>query len=158
MQALKQLPDDSFLVVVGNAAQIPGFREHANASGLQQRTFFLGALHDVSDAYLAANCLAHPTLEDTFAMVVLEAMAHGLPVVVSSARYCGISDLLVDGVNALILENPHDVNALAEAIKRVRQDPGLHGLLSEAASSFARLHLWSAVAKQQEHIYASINS
>lgn len=155
IQALKQLADDCFLAVVGNTAQIPGFREQVQASGLQSRIYFLGALHDVSDAYLAANCLAHPTLEDTFAMVVLEAMAHGLPVVVSSARYCGISDLLVDGVSALILENPQDANALAEAIKRLTQNQDFSTSLGESACAFAKSHLWSEVALRQEQVYFS---
>ena len=158
IQALKKLPDDNFLAVVGNTAQIPGFRAQVKDSGLQQRIFFLGALHDVSDAYLAANCLAHPTLEDTFAMVVLEAMAHGLPVVVSSAHYCGISDLLDDGVNALLLKNPRDASALAAAIQRLRSEPVLNTLLSESACTFARFHLWSKVALRQERVYFSVNS
>ena len=63
-------------------------------------------MQDVSPAYLAADVLVHPTLEDTFAMVVLEAMAYGLPVVVSSAAYCGISGLLSHGVNALLVHEP----------------------------------------------------
>ena len=157
IQSLTQLPDNIFLVVVGNATQIPGFREQINAGGLQQRIFFLGALHDVSDAYMAANCLVHPTLEDTFAMVVLEAMAHGLPVVVSGARYCGISALLANGVSALILDNPRDAIALTKTIQRLIQDTFLKSQLSESACTFARAHSWSKVARQQEHIYVSIN-
>ena len=157
IQAFQKLSNDNFLVVVGNAAQISGFREQVKNSGLQQRIFFLGALHDVSDAYLSANCLVHPTLEDTFAMVVLEAMAHGLPVIVSNAQYCGISDLLEDGVNALILDNPRDANVLAESIQRVMQDPDLNAKLSESACSFARSHLWSEEALRQEQLYFSVN-
>ena len=157
IQAFQKLSNDNFLVVVGNAAQISGFREQVKNSGLLQRIFFLGALHDVSDAYLSANCLVHPTLEDTFAMVVLEAMAHGLPVIVSNAQYCGISDLLEDGVNALILDNPRDANVLAEFIQRVMQDPDLNAKLSESACSFARSHLWSEEALRQEQLYFSVN-
>ena len=153
IQALQQLPADHYLAVVGNAAQIPGFHEQVTASGLQSRIFFLGALHDVSDAYRAASCLAHPTLEDTFAMVVLEAMAHGLPVIVSGARYCGISDLLLDGTHALILENPRDAGMLAQAIQRINQDTDLRNRLSASACTFAKAHLWSEVALKQENIY-----
>lgn len=156
IQAMKKLPDDNFLAVVGNTAQIPGFREQVKRCGLDQRIFFLGSLHDVQDAYQAANCLAHPTLEDTFAMVVLEAMAHGLPVVVSNSHYCGISDLLEHGVNALILENPRDSNELADSIQRVRQDTALNFSLSESACAFARSHLWSEEAIRQENIYFSV--
>lgn len=156
LEALKQLPDEVFLAVVGNSAQISGFQDEVRTGGLAKRVFFLGTLKDVRPAYLAANCLAHPTLEDTFAMVVLEAMAHGLPVVVSSASYCGISEFLRDGENALILDNPRDANALAFGLERVRCESGFRRQLSEAGSRFACAHQWSDAALQQETIYLSI--
>lgn len=156
IQALQHLPHDSFLVVVGNAAQIPGFRASVQASGLGQRIFFLGALRNVTQAYLGADCLAHPTLEDTFGMVVLEAMAHGLPVVVSSARYCGISGLLTHEVNSLILEDPLDSIALAQALRRLLAEPTLRHGLSEAAVVFAKRYQWADIASQQEVIYFSV--
>lgn len=156
LKALQQLPDEVFLAVVGNAVQISGFQDEVRAGGLEKRVFFLGALKDVGPAYRAADCLAHPTLEDTFAMVVLEAMAHGLPVVVSSASYCGISEFLNDDENALILDNPRDAYALACGLERIRCESGLRRQLSEAGSRFARAHQWSDAALQQEKIYLSI--
>ena len=154
--ALRQLPDDTWLAVVGNPSQVREFRAQAKANGTLSRVIFLGALNDVSDAYVASDCLAHPTLEDTFAMVVLEAMAHGLPVVVSSARYCGVSGLLTHETNALILTDPRDSKALADAVRRIFQEPPLRQRLREAALGFASLHQWSAVAFQQEAIYFSV--
>jgi glycosyltransferase involved in cell wall biosynthesis len=156
IQALQKLDDGSFVTVVGHSAQIPKFRELMNEAGLQERIFFLGSLHDVSDAYVAADCLAHPTLEDTFAMAVLEAMAHGLPVVVSQARYCGISELLQHELNALILDDPRDALALSNALCRVLHEATLRLRLSEAAMKFAREHQWSEIALQQEAIYFSV--
>ena len=153
IDALRQLPDNVFLVVVGNAAQIPAFRDRVNASGVGFRVFFLGAMKDVSDAYRAADCLAHPTLEDTFAMVVLEAMAHGVPVVVSNASYCGISGLLSDGVQALILNNPRDSSDLANGIQKTLFDDALKKALVAAGVSFVGAYLWSKIAAQQEKIY-----
>lgn len=156
IKALSELPADSFLAVVGNPAQIPLFRDLANKAGLGARVFFLGALKDVSSAYAAADVLAHPTLEDTFAMVVLEAMAHGLPVVVSDKRHCGISALLTDRVNALILDDPKDAKKLSKGLNQVLQDNLLQQRLSEAAVAFARLHQWTVIARQQEDIYFSV--
>ncbi|OGB35515.1 MAG: glycosyl transferase family 1 [Burkholderiales bacterium RIFCSPLOWO2_12_FULL_61_40] len=153
IEALRQLPDNVFLVVVGNAAQIPAFRDRVNASGVGLRVFFLGAMKDVSDAYCAADCLTHPTLEDTFAMVVLEAMAHGVPVVVSNASYCGISGLLCDGVQALILNNPRDPADIANGIKKALFDDALKEALVLAGVSFVGAYLWSEIAAQQEQIY-----
>lgn len=67
------MPTDVVLVVVGDSAQRPHFVQLAAQPGLASRVFFLGALKDVSPAYRASDILVHPTLEDTFAMVVLEA-------------------------------------------------------------------------------------
>jgi len=153
--ALPQLPANVWLAVVGNASQIPAFRAQAKAAGVENRVVFLGVLSDVGDAYVAADCLAHPTLQDTFAMVVLEAMAHGLPVVVSGERYCGISGLLTPEVDALVLADPQDAQALAQALLRLLQQPSLRCRLGQAARAFADAHQWSVLARQQEEIYGS---
>lgn len=158
IKALAQVSHDTWLAVVGDVAQIPEFRAQAKAAGVADRVFFLGPLSDVSEAYMAGDCLAHPTLEDTFAMVVLEAMAHGLPVLVSSEPYCGISGLLTPEVNALILEDPQDSKALADALLRLFEDPSLRQRLGQAAVAFASRHQWSALALQQEALYFSLLS
>jgi len=155
LAALAQLPADVVLAVVGNAALIPAFREQADALNLGARVFFLGSLQDVSPAYQAADALAHPTLEDTFAMVVLEAMAHGLPVVVSAARYCGISGLLEHGVNAMVLDDPKDAVHLQQLLAQVLGDPALQARLTQGATEFARHYQWHALALKQEALYLS---
>lgn len=156
IQALQQLPDTCFLAVVGNPAQVPQFKAQAVAAGLAQRVYFLGSLADVGTAYQAADCLAHPTLEDTFAMVVLEAMAHGLPVVVSGQAQCGIAGLLTHESNALVLTNPLDAQALAAMLGRCTHDSALATHLRTNALNFARQYQWAALAAQQERIYLSV--
>ncbi|MEO8387516.1 glycosyltransferase family 4 protein [Polaromonas sp.] len=155
LHALVKLPDDVVLAVVGNAAHVAEFRAMAVTLGVDGRVFFLGALKDVRPAYEAANCLIHPTLEDTFAMVVLEAMAHGLPVVVSGPRYCGISGMLQDGIDALILDAPRDANRLAEVLQVLLEQKSLQNTLSQGAASFAMNYQWREIALQQEAVYFS---
>jgi len=99
--------------------------------------------------------LAHPTLEDTFAMVVLEAMSFGLPVVVSGERWCGISSLLTAGDQALVLSDPEDVVELKAALMRLLGDPELRHQLGTAARAFAQLHGWTNKALEQESLYRS---
>jgi UDP-glucose:(heptosyl)LPS alpha-1,3-glucosyltransferase len=156
--ALVHLPDDVFVAVVGNAAQKSLIQQELDASGQSARIFFLGALPAVDVAYQAADCLAHPTLEDTFAMVVLEAMAHGLPVVVSIASYCGISALLTADVDALLLSDPSDPVALHAALIRVLEETTLTECLRMQGQRFARQHLWSEIALQQEAIYFKLTA
>lgn len=156
IDAMRLLPDEVVLAVVGHSAQLPVFHQQAAQAGLASRVFFLGALQDVSPAYRAADCLAHPTREDTFAMVVLEAMAHGLPVVVSSSRYCGISGMLENEGNALILDDPHDANALAVSLRRVLEDDVLKERLSHNAREFAAQFEWGEIAARHEQLYRAV--
>ena len=157
LEALRFLPDEVVLAVVGNPLQSSAFgqqiSQQISQAGLTSRVFFLGTLRDITLAYRAADCLAHPTLEDTFAMVVLEAMAYSLPVVVSSAKYCGVSALLEDEVNALVLEDPRDVVTLSESLRRVLGDEALKVKLSHAARVFAEKFEWSGIAVAQEKLY-----
>ena len=153
LEAMVQFPADVFLAVAGNASHIPLFREKAVALKLVERVFFLGSLKDVGIAYEAADCLVHPTLEDTFAMVVLEAMAHGLPVVVSGPKYCGISGLLHHGINALILDDPKDVRGLAHALLKVLDHPAFAGQLAQEAKHFTDHYQWNNLAAKQEALY-----
>ncbi len=158
LKALAQLPAEVVLAVVGDPAHIPGFRAQLTASQLETRVFFLGSLPDVAPAYQAADSLIHPTLEDTFAMVVLEAMSHGLPVVVSGPQYCGISGLLQHGVNALILDDPRNVTSLVQTLRQLITSPVLQQALSLGASGFAMHYDWKALAGQQETLYFSMNA
>lgn len=156
LKSLASLPADFILAVVGNTSQKAIFDAQVKALGLQTRVFFLGSLHQVSPAYEAADCLAHPTLEDTFAMVVLEAMSYGLPVVVSSASYCGISGLLQHGVNALIVNNPLDAKELHHALAQALSQTLLKEQLSQNAVDFAGRYQWNQLALEQEVLYLEV--
>ncbi len=153
LQVLADLPGDVVLAVVGNPAHIPEFQRLGESLGVAGRVFFLGARQDVGPVYRAADALVHPTLEDTFAMVVLEAMAHGLPVVVSSAAYCGISGLLSHGANALLVDDPRSAQALGNAVGRLCMEADLRRELGGQARLFAKAFRWEDIARQQEALY-----
>lgn len=141
------------LAVVGNAVHAVEYRAQIQQLGLESIVVFLGQMADVSVAYQAADVLAHPTLEDTFGMVVLEAMAHGLPVVVSAGRYCGIAELLLPDVNALVLKDPRDEGDLAQKLGSVLADEAVRVRLAAAAVIFANGYRWSNLSTLQENIY-----
>ena len=153
LAALVTLPRDVHLAVVGNAGQAQRFRELASALGVAERVHFLGALDGVAGAYRAADVLVHPTLDDTFAMVVLEGLAHGLPVVVSGPAQCGISTLLKDGKDALLLTDPQDAKELAGTLKRLLTEDALQQRLSMHGREFAQGHSWERAAAEYERLY-----
>jgi glycosyltransferase involved in cell wall biosynthesis len=148
--------DGVHLLVVGHPGQLERYQIVVRTLGLRDRVHFLGSLQEMGPAYYAADVLAHPTLEDSFAMVVLEAMAHGLPVVVSSRDYCGISSLLTHNVDALILQHPQDANALRQALSRVLGDTTLANALRQAGETFAHQHSWQHAAQAYERMYMQL--
>jgi len=158
LEALVGLPLDCQLAVVGSPAQIAEFRVIAQGLGVESRVHFLGSFNDVSPLYEAADCLAHPTTEDTFAMVVLEAMAHGLPVVVSDVRYCGIAGKLTHEVNALILSSPTDVAELSAQLLRCLSVAAAQSPLSDGARELAQRFIWVRLARRQNQLYLDLQS
>ena len=155
LQAMVGLPK-LHLAVVGNPKQQGGFEQQVRALGLEGRVHFLGALTDVGPAYDAADFLVHPTTEDTYAMVVLEAMAHGLPVVVSGPRYCGIAIDLIHRQQALILNDPRDAPMLIEQMSHLLSTPLLQQQLRMAGREFAHARSWQTVAGQYDSLLQKI--
>lgn len=82
-----------------------------------------------------ASALVLPTLEDNCPMVVLEAMAAGLPVIASKVG--GVPDLITEGRTGLMFD-PHDPESMRQATERIVGDPALRAALSAAASEEAR--------------------
>ncbi|MDH4134466.1 MAG: glycosyltransferase family 4 protein [Gammaproteobacteria bacterium] len=153
LKALGKLPKDVHLAVVGNPAHIAHYRQLAESMAIATRVHFMGSQDALDLVYRAADCLAHPTLEDTYAMVVLEAMAHGLPVVVSGPAHCGISRELQDGFEALLLHDPRDATALAAMLRTVLEDSAMAAQLRQQGLRFAKTHSWESTALQYEALY-----
>ncbi len=152
LQALQGLPE-LHLLVVGHPGQIVRFKALASQLDMSDRVHFLGSLHNMQPAYAAATMLVHPTLEDSFAMVVLEAMAHRLPVVVSGSAYCGISSLLDHEQNALLIDDPHNAAALQQMVSTVLRDPFMAERLREQGYAFAVQHSWQCTAAAYEQLF-----
>lgn len=156
--ALRDTPPEVRLLVVGNTDQIPHFRNEAETLGIGSRVHFLGALANAAMAYYAADVLVHPTLEDSFGMVVLEAMAFRLPVIVSDRNYCGASAILTDHLNALLLPDPKNVTTLRESIMSVLNSPELSHRLRENGFRLAQEHSWQATAVAYDALYKQISA
>lgn len=85
IRALKELPDRVVLWVVGDGPERLALQRTAESLGVHERTSFCGLQADVSPFMQAADCLACPSLwEEAAGLVILEAMACGLPVIGSS--------------------------------------------------------------------------
>jgi len=137
MAQCKELPAQ--LLVVGHDEQGPFSRE-ADKLGVGERVEFAAPVKDVRSFYAAADVLVAPSLEDSFNLPVLEAMACGLPVLVSPRA--GVSEWLAHGLDCLLLKDPEDAGELAEAIRALAEQPELRETLAENAVVTAGQFTW----------------
>jgi len=157
VQAWQHLPSHVHLLVVGSdAAAEQAIRALPGHAAVADRLHLAGVCSDVSPWYRAADLCIHPTRNDSFGMAPLEAMAFGLPVIVSAAPHCGFAAELTDGKDALLLPTPTDAHALAAAIVRVLDDAGLRARLVAGGQMQARARAWPVVAAQYERLYAGL--
>jgi UDP-glucose:(heptosyl)LPS alpha-1,3-glucosyltransferase len=92
------------------------------------RVLMLGRRTDVSHLYAAADAFIFPTLYDPFPNAVLEAMASGIPAIVS--RVAGVSEVISG--DSIVVENPLDVAEVAAAVKLL-EDPAVRKPMGERA-------------------------
>jgi UDP-glucose:(heptosyl)LPS alpha-1,3-glucosyltransferase len=120
-------------------------------SGLENRMTILPIVSQVESYYAAADMYAGPSLEDSFGMPPLEAMASGLPVIVS--RQAGVSELVTHGVDGFVLEDPTDSRQLAELIRRIYENANLRRELGARAEVTARQYAWQRNADEMKKVF-----
>jgi UDP-glucose:(heptosyl)LPS alpha-1,3-glucosyltransferase len=156
LDAFARLPPHVHLLLVGGEDYEHRYRAIIAQRGLGGRMHYMGRLPDVSPMYKAADMLLHPTTQDSYGMVVVEAMAHGMPAVVTGMPYCGVSAYLADGVNALLLKRPDDVQAIAQAVNAFANDKPLCQQLVTAGHAFAASNSWASRAQQLDVLYQEL--
>ena len=153
LEALNQLPENFRLAVVGAQPEMTDYLR-VNYPKLVARVNLIAPTSAVSPYYQAADVYVHPTLLDSFGMAPLEAMAHGLPVIVSGPEFCGFGQYVTHRHDAWVLTNPEDPNEIAQGLRALTSDPLLREhLLRHAAKLVASLS-WAAAAKKYEALYA----
>lgn len=90
------------LLVAGHDRATAKFAAHAARAGVKDRVSFAGAQNDVRPVYAASDCFILPTRYDPFPNAALEALAMGLPAIVS--RQCGAAEIIEPGRNGWICD------------------------------------------------------
>lgn len=122
------------LAILGDGPEGAALEREAARLPDPSRVRFAGHVEDFSSALAALDVLAVPSRHEGMPMVLLEAMALGLPI--AAARVGGIPEAVVDDVSALLVP-PEDPAALASALARLARDPALRARLGAAARARA---------------------
>ncbi len=151
LEAAARLGDTRIHVLAVGSDDPELCREIIARHGLRDRVRFLPPRRDVEFYYAAADAYAGPSLEDAFALPPAEAMACGLPVIVSS--HAGVSEIVTHGEDGLILQNPRDPQELAGLLARLLADSEFARRLGERAAQTASLYTWDANAAAMRALF-----
>ena len=118
--AVRQGLDATLLVVGARGRNNQAFPAMAALQGIGSHVRFLGPVadRDMARLYRSCDALVHPTFSDHCSLVVLEALACGLPVI--TTRQNGASELMESGKQGVILDHAKDVAALTSALLRLQ--------------------------------------
>jgi len=143
----------SRLLLVGDGPERIPVEQQVEALGLTDRVVFLGNQEYVEDILPLADVLLLPSLHESFGLVVLEAMAMGIPVVATDVG--GPREVMVDGESGY-LRPPHDVQGMVDAVVRILSDADLARAMGEAGVRRALEHFHvDRIIPEYLRVYAS---
>ena len=137
---------NAVLIIAGEGPALAHCKRYAASLGLQQHVRFVGYLSRSSallDCYRAGDLFVFASKTETQGLVLLEAMALGVPVV--STAYMGTTDIVRPQRGAL--HAPDDEEGFANGVVELLRNPARRALMSEQAIAFA--NTWSAPAMTQ---------
>jgi len=114
LKAVSFLDTKDKKIVVAGKKESSQYLSVARQLGIDKNIIFWGAEQEIEKLYSIADVFVLPTIYDPFSNATFEAMASGLPVVTTS--YNGASELIENGVQGFIIDNPLDTDTFAEKI------------------------------------------
>lgn len=147
---------DAMLLIAGEGPALRSLKRQVAEHGLVEQVRFVGYLQrgaPLHDCYRAANVFVFASRTETQGLVLLEAMALGVPVVAQA--YLGTADVLKEGEGCLVA--PDDATAFAQRVGRVLSDRDLAGDLSERGRAYALEWSTARMTARMEAVYADLS-
>lgn len=146
MAAVRRDVPATVLVIPANPMPLqPTLEAKARELGIGDGVLFPGWLPaaDLEGLYVAASCLAFPSLREGFGLPILEAMSRGLPVACSNT-----SALPEVAGDAAVTFDPRSVDEIAAAVRRLLTDATLAARMAERGRERSRLFTWRRTAEE----------
>jgi glycogen synthase len=140
------------LLVMGDGYMRGELEALAKGEGVAARTTFAGFVSDddLVDAIKSSDMVAVPSRFEPFGIIALEAMAAGVPVVVS--RVGGLAEIVEDGIDGLEVD-PNSPHSIAEATIRLLSDQALASRLTARAREKVKTYNWKRWAEKTLEVY-----
>lgn len=151
LEAIASLNDPALrLLAVGRLNQ-PSCKDAIDRLGLKGRVVFTGPSSDIAGYYAASDLFALPTIYEAWGLVIVEAMACGLPVVTS--RLAGASIAVREGLSGCLLDDPSNPGEIAERLATLLN--GTHATASEISQS-VQDYTWDRILLRYENHLAEV--
>jgi glycosyltransferase involved in cell wall biosynthesis len=145
---------DVALALVGEGAMRRRLEEAVARLGLGGRVHRLGQREDIPALLAAADLFVLPSHQESFSNALLEAMAHGLPVIATAVG--GNTEIVEDGVSGILVP-PRDPAALGEAMIRLLRDPAsARRMGQEARARVAKRFCLQRMVQETETLYGAL--
>lgn len=139
--------------IAGNDDPAPYKRRGAELKVLD-RLRFLGSVTSPETLFMKADAFLFPTHYEPFGMVIIEAMAAGIPVI--TTRTAGAVEDLADGVHGLYLEDSCSAKELSGRMCTLLDNSSLRETLSRNGRIAAERYTWSSIASRHIDLYRRI--
>lgn len=144
------LLENVHLLFCGVGDREESLKAMAKELGVEEYTHFLGFRRDVPELLMASDVFVFPSLQEGLPVSQMEAMAAGLPCVVSDVR--GNADLIQNGEGGF-LRKPYDCAGFAEDIAMLLGDPALRESMAQRNRSVMKNYSLDAVIGQMTELY-----
>ncbi|MCK6497591.1 glycosyltransferase family 4 protein [bacterium] len=151
-QGVIHATQDLHLLIAGEGVHRRDYEMLAASLGLEGRVQFLGLVQGTQKIGFmkGAEFFICPSRFEPFGIVVLEAMASGIPVVAN--RVGGIVDIIEEGKQGLFAE-PSSVESLRDAILSLHRNPQLRNQMAEQALARSKDYDWSIINQRYVDVY-----
>ena len=137
IDALGKIKDTNiYYVIAGNGRLYNEYLKSAQEYGIVDQVLLLGPRTDINELCQMADVFVHPSVREGLGIAPLEAMAAGLPLISSYVN--GIKDYTKDGVTGLCIQNPRDVDAMKNAILKMKDNKEFCNQCAERNKKIAR--------------------
>jgi N-acetyl-alpha-D-glucosaminyl L-malate synthase BshA len=139
------------LLMVGEGPELGRAEQLINELGVTAHVELIGEAQDVTGLLSVSDLFLLPSLQESFGLSALEAMACGVPVVASNVG--GLPEVVIDGVTGF-LHPPAEVEQMAESAIRILSDPALHARMADEGARLAVERFSSSrIVPQYETLY-----
>ncbi len=152
LEAVSKMRDPSVHVVIVGKLPAKMIEARAAVLGLKNRVHLMGPTGRVNRWFGMADVFALPTSYEAWGMVIIEALASGLPVLTS--KTAGAALAVKEGSNGHLLDDPSDPNEVHEGLSRLRN--GVSWSAASIASSVLDYE-WSRILEKYEGILRAVS-